>query len=242
LNEVFRFIWFQTKRSHHVPPPQGPEITDPVLSQILTGNQLRWLLFTFLALTVLALFLGILLPGTLLVNPYGRFFLLVLVAFSMGVCLFLLFPAHFELTKIPGLDLGIKVVGPVVLVVFMLLLLNKYMPVPSGGKLFLKNGDSSSPIAKLPPALIRFDPSTGQGISNIHMLVKMTDPYNPDTLAGFYIEYVPDQAPKQFTTTVKVQNQVWGKATFDFVSAGTGVVHWEFAKKAVPAEVGGKQC
>jgi hypothetical protein len=81
---------------------------------------LRWLLFTFLALTVLALFLGILLPGTLLVNPYGRFFLLVLVAFSMGVCLFLLFPAHFELTKIPGLDLGIKVVGPVVLVVFML--------------------------------------------------------------------------------------------------------------------------
>ena len=230
--------------------PLGPERTDSVLNQILTNNQWRWLLFTFLALTVLGIFLGILFPGTLLVNPYGRFFLLVLVAFSMGVGLFLLFPADFRLTGIPGFDLGIKLVGPVVLVVFTFLLLNKYMPVPSGGKLFFKNGDSSSPIAKLPPALIRFDPSTvpGQGNSKIHMLVKMADTnqprncYDPDTLAGFYIEYVPDQAPKQFTTTVKgVGDQVWGKATFDLVSAGTGVVHWEPAKKAVPAEVGGKQ-
>jgi hypothetical protein len=231
------------------PPPSTPPSSSQsppksVMSQILTDNQWRGMLFMFLALTVLAISVGILFPGTLLVNPYGRFFLLVLVAFSMGIALFLLFPADFVLTGIPGIDLGIKLAGPVVLVIILFRLLYSYMPIPSGGKLFLKGSETSSSVAMLTPPVIRFEPSTAQGITRIHMLIKLeetdqpSDPYNPDKLAGFYIEYNPDQAPKQFTTSIKVRGQTWGKASFDLNSAGAGVVQWEPAEKAAQRNKG----
>ena len=68
-------------------------------------------------------------------GTFPRFLLCFALAMYGGVFLFVLYPWNYRLTKFPGIDLTMEVVGPPALIIILFLFLNRYMPAPEGGRL-----------------------------------------------------------------------------------------------------------
>jgi hypothetical protein len=120
--------------------PVGP---DETLTEVLP----RWLVATLAVVTfVLA---GVLFGFGLFSperfdSPTARFVLCLAIALNLSVFFFVLYPKKVELTKIPGINLTVKLVGPIVLYIVVLLLLLKLMPEappPVAYRLFFPHED-----------------------------------------------------------------------------------------------------
>lgn len=68
---------------------------------------------------------------------FSRFILSLGLSLGTGFFLFVVYPWGFRLTKIPGLDVSVEIVGPAALILILLFVLLRHMPVPEAGRLHL---------------------------------------------------------------------------------------------------------
>lgn len=118
----------------------------------------------------------------------ARFVFCLIVALDLAIFFFVFYPANFELTEVPIIKLPVRLVGPVVLFVVLLLLLLQLAPqVAAGGRLL-------RPVSHGKPVMVRFSsetmitPREGEP-SFIWYLVPERD--RPGVLAGVYVEFAP---------------------------------------------------
>jgi hypothetical protein len=122
-------------------------------------------------------------------GTFPRFLLCFTLALNGGVFLFVLYPWNYRLTKIPGIDLTMEVVGPAALIIILFLFLNRYMPAPESGRfhVFIDASGQEADAAEFANAKLQFSDT----VKPEFYLVPATDGRH---LYGVFIRY-PENMP-----------------------------------------------
>jgi hypothetical protein len=130
------------------PPPAPPNPTDPAAQTqaILPRALLIWLAVAGFVLSVLLLLAGAVFSGHF-ADRAASFYLIVCAALTLSLFLWLLFPQDFQLTRIPGVDLTIKLAGPAALFFLTIYLLQLWHPGHPKTRYYEVRYDGSPPPA-----------------------------------------------------------------------------------------------
>jgi hypothetical protein len=162
--------------------PEEPE--DP-WTNIFTPAQLRVMGFSSIALALVVLGFGLLVPDRL-DTPMARFLVCLTVSVFLSIFFFVFYPHRYELDRIPLVNLPIRVVGPVVLWIAVLLLLLELAPQSTAhpvGRLFIIKANIER-FHYLPDTLLE-----PMGKHFKWRLVENRD--KPREALGFYVEFEP---------------------------------------------------
>jgi hypothetical protein len=157
----------------------------------------------------------------------GRAIFAVAISLYLALFFFVLYPQQIALSKIPGVGVPVRLVGPVVLwIVLVLLLLNVVLPTPPEGRLFEPryNGEEID---------IRFGSIElkGRENSSAPSYLKVPKNENDRELQGVYIRFESDQASCK--AVVEVTGREDNEVTFQ---RGGGVGVFEIGGTINPNE------
>ena len=184
-----------------------------VLREIVPKRILIVLMMIFVGLAVVPLLLGAFVPTTYSTGM-GRFCLKLLLSVSLAVFMFVLYPDDIHISKIPWLNVGLQVGGPVALFFVIFGLMTKYMPDDRGR--FFRAFDQGTENTLIAHDIV----SLGPGDQTPGWYYKVIDP-DPSKrqLVGVYVHF--DSSAQSQKASVYVGAEKTGDVAFDLYGTDT---------------------
>jgi len=133
------------------PPTNGSAASDPAKSVIKLFP--RWLVIVFgvagFVLAVSLLLWSVLAPERF-DGAFARTILAIFFAFVGGLFLFILYPWHYRLTKIPFAELSLELVGPSALFVALVVFIRSILPTPADWQVYDLRTEDGAEIGQIP--------------------------------------------------------------------------------------------